>query len=127
MCESGSSSKQLSCLYTGTLVRESACWPSAWVSATLHVGGNRTFTQSKKKRKKKERLDRQCTLLQSILTKIRKRTDRCNKIQIHMQFGIHFHKTLDTAQPCHLLIPNEKPSSSHSISTPTNINTQFLL
>ena len=42
-------------------------------------------------------------------------------------FGIHSHKTLDTAQPCHLLKPNWKPSSSHSISIPTNINTQFLL
>ena len=31
-------------------------------------------------------------------------------------FGIHSHKTLDTAQPCHLLKPNWKPSSSHSIS-----------
>ena len=40
-------------------------------------------------------------------------------------FGIHSHKTLDTAQPCHLLKPKWKPSSSHSISTPTN--TQFLL
>ena len=40
-------------------------------------------------------------------------------------FGIHSHKTLDTAQPCHLLKPNVKPSSSHSISTPTNINTQI--
>ena len=42
-------------------------------------------------------------------------------------FGIHSHKTLDTVQPCHLLKPNWKPSSSHSISTPTNISTQFLL
>ena len=39
-------------------------------------------------------------------------------------FGVQTHKTLDTAQPCHLLKPNWKP---HSISTPTNINTQFLL
>ena len=44
-------------------------------------------------------------------------------------FGIHSRKTLDTAQPCHLLNlkPNWKPSSSHSIYAPTNINTQFLL
>ena len=42
-------------------------------------------------------------------------------------FGIHYHKTLDTAQPCHLLKPNRKPSSSHSISILTNISTQFLL
>ena len=42
-------------------------------------------------------------------------------------FGIHSHKTLDTAQPCHLLKPNWKPSSSHSISAPANISTQFLL
>ena len=42
-------------------------------------------------------------------------------------FGIHSHKTLDTAQPCHLLKPNLKPSSSHSISILTNISTQFLL
>ena len=40
--------------------------------------------------------------------------------------GIHS-KTLDTAQPCHLLKPNWKPSSSHSISAPPNINTQFLV
>ena len=42
-------------------------------------------------------------------------------------FGIHCHKTLDTAQPCHLLKPNWKPSSSYSISILTNISTQFLL
>ena len=24
----------------------------------------------------------------------------------HLEFGIHSHKTLDTAQPCHLLKPN---------------------
>ena len=41
--------------------------------------------------------------------------------------GIHYHKTLDTAQPFHLLKPNWKPSSSHSIFIPTNIGTQFLL
>ena len=39
-------------------------------------------------------------------------------------FGIHSHKTLDTAQPYHLSKPNWKPSSSHSISAPTNVNTQ---
>ena len=33
----------------------------------------------------------------------------------------------DTVQPCHLLKPNWKPSSSHSISILTNISTQFLL
>ena len=42
-------------------------------------------------------------------------------------FGFHSHKTLDTTQPCHLLKPNLKPSSSHSISILTNISTQFLL
>ena len=42
-------------------------------------------------------------------------------------FGIHSHKTLDTAQPCHLLKPNWNPCSSHSISILTNISTQFLL
>ena len=42
-------------------------------------------------------------------------------------FGIQSHKTLDTAQPCPLLKPNWKPSSSHSIFAPTNISTQFLL
>ena len=42
-------------------------------------------------------------------------------------FGIHSHKTLDTAQPCHILKPNWKPSSSHSISILTNIRTQVLL
>ena len=42
-------------------------------------------------------------------------------------FGIHSHKTSDTAQPCYILKPNWKPSSSHNISAPTNINTQFLL
>ena len=40
-------------------------------------------------------------------------------------FGIHSHKTLDTAQPCHRLKPNWKPSSSHSISILININTSF--
>ena len=42
-------------------------------------------------------------------------------------FGIHSHKTFDTAQPCHLLKPNWKPSSSHRISILTDISTQFLL
>ena len=42
-------------------------------------------------------------------------------------FGIHSHRTSDTGQPCHLFKPKWKPSSSHSISAPTNINTQFLL
>ena len=42
-------------------------------------------------------------------------------------FEIHSHKTLDIAQPCHLLKPNWKPSSSHSISILTNISTLFLL
>ena len=42
-------------------------------------------------------------------------------------FVIHSHKTLDTAQPCHLFKPNWKPSSSHSISAATSISTQFLL
>ena len=42
-------------------------------------------------------------------------------------FGIHSYKTLDTAQPCHLLEPKWKPSCSHSISILTNISTQFLL
>ena len=44
-------------------------------------------------------------------------------------FGIHSqsHKTLDTAQPCHLLKTNWKRFSSHSISILTNISTQFLL
>ena len=37
-------------------------------------------------------------------------------------FGIHSHKTLDTAQPCHLLKPNWKHSCSHSIFTPTSIS-----
>ena len=41
--------------------------------------------------------------------------------------GIHSHNALDTAQPCHPLKPNWKPSSSHSIFSPTNINTQFLI
>ena len=41
-------------------------------------------------------------------------------------FGIHSHKTSETAQPCHLLKSNWKPSSSHRISAPTNINTQLL-
>ena len=38
-------------------------------------------------------------------------------------FGIHTHRALDTAQPCHLLFlkPNWKPSSSHSIFAPTII------
>ena len=40
---------------------------------------------------------------------------------------IHSHKTLDTAQPCHLLNPSWKPSSSYSTSIITNISTQFLL
>ena len=45
----------------------------------------------------------------------------------HKEGPCHSHKALATAQPCHLLKPNRKPSSSHSISTQTNINTQFLL
>ena len=36
-------------------------------------------------------------------------------------------KTPDIAQPCQLLKPNWTPASSHSISTPANINTRFLL
>ena len=42
-------------------------------------------------------------------------------LALNPTFGIHSHKTLDTAQLCHLLKPNWKPSSSHSISTPTSI------
>ena len=42
-------------------------------------------------------------------------------------FLIHSHKTLDTAQPFHLLKPNWKPYSSHSIFIQTNISTQFRL
>ena len=42
-------------------------------------------------------------------------------------FGIHSHKTLDTAQPCHLLKPNWKPSSFPNISILTNTSAQFLL
>ena len=41
--------------------------------------------------------------------------------------GVHSHKTLDTAQPCHLLKPNWKPSSSPRISILTNTSTQLLL
>ena len=48
-------------------------------------------------------------------------------LALDLTFGIHSHKTLDTAQTCRLLKPNWKPSSSHSISTLTNISTQFLL
>ena len=48
-------------------------------------------------------------------------------LALDLTFGIHSHKTLDTAQPCHLLKPNWKSSFSHSIFAPTNINTQFLL
>ena len=48
-------------------------------------------------------------------------------LALDLTFGIHSHKTLDSAQPCHLLKPNWKPSSSHSIFIPTNISTQFLL
>ena len=36
-------------------------------------------------------------------------------------FGPHIWKTLDTAQPCHLLKPNLKLSSFHSVSILTNI------
>ena len=46
-------------------------------------------------------------------------------------FGPHIWNSvpqdLDTAQSFHLLKPNWKPSSSHSISILTNISTQFLL
>ena len=60
---------------------------------------------------------------------------RMLKIQQYIQktlaldptFGIHSHKTLDTAQPFHLLKPNWKPSSCHSLFIPTNISSQFLL
>ena len=38
-----------------------------------------------------------------------------------LTFGISLPQ--DTAQPCHLLKPNWKPSSPHGISAPTNINT----
>ena len=37
-------------------------------------------------------------------------------------FGIHSHKALNTVQLCHLLKPNWKPFSSHSISIPANTN-----
>ena len=50
-----------------------------------------------------------------------------SKFALDPTFGIHSHKTLDTAQPRHLLKPNWKPSSSHSTYILTNINTQFLL
>ena len=40
-------------------------------------------------------------------------------------FGIHSHKILDTAQPCYLLKPNWKLSSSHSTSAPANIKYQY--
>ena len=42
-----------------------------------------------------------------------------------LTFGIHSNRSLDTAQPCHLLKPNWKPSASYSTSAPTNINTSF--
>ena len=51
----------------------------------------------------------------------------CMVIALDPTFGIQSHNTLGTAQPCHLLKPNWKPSSSHSISAPTNVNAQFLL
>ena len=37
------------------------------------------------------------------------------------------YKTMERMNNTHLLKPNWKPSSSHSIFTPTNISTQFLL
>ena len=43
---------------------------------------------------------------------------RFDKIYYHC----YYYKTLDNAQPRHLLKPNWKLSSSHSISTPTNIS-----
>ena len=42
-------------------------------------------------------------------------------------FGIHSHKTLDIAQSCHLLKPNWKPSSPHSISAPSKISQSSFL
>ena len=42
-------------------------------------------------------------------------------------FGIHSHKTLDTAQPCHLLKPNWNSSLPFSLYFHTNIIAQFLL
>ena len=45
---------------------------------------------------------------------------RTSSLALDPTFGIHSHKTLDTAQPCHLLKPNCKPSSSHGISILTN-------
>ena len=61
--------------------------------------------------------------------------DSAYSLALDPTFGIHSNKTwtwccsmnCDTAQPCHLLKPSWKPSSSHSIFAPTNINTQFLL
>ena len=53
--------------------------------------------------------------------------DSAPSLALDPTFWIHSHKALDTAQPCHLLKPNWKPSSSHSISIPTNISTQFVL
>ena len=48
-------------------------------------------------------------------------------VRVDPTFGILSHKTLDAAQPRHLLKPNWKPSSSHTVFDPTNISTQFLL
>ena len=45
----------------------------------------------------------------------------------HQEYMHHKTNLYDTAQPCHFLKPNWKPSSSHSASILTNISTQFLL
>ena len=39
----------------------------------------------------------------------------------------HLEFPQDTTQPCHLLKPNWKPSSTHSICTPAKFSTQFML
>ena len=46
-------------------------------------------------------------------------------LTLYPAFGIHSLKSLDSAQPCHLLKSNWKPSSSHSTSAPADISTQF--
>ena len=58
---------------------------------------------------------------------LRSSPDTCIMKNQQYKRKIHGFRTFSCFGPCDLLKPNRKPSSSHSISAPANINTQFLL